>query len=154
MGFSVHLEDPSRISLIFNTGKKNDKEYSYKLAKLLRLDELPEVHIPSKCSDDLRFLVRYRRSLEESIIKMKNKVHAILTSQGIRINTTDIFGKKGMKCIIKYMGNISTAQRFVLSDLLDQITYLMKKEYIFIVRRLGKNCAIVAIARILVETIY
>ena len=30
----------------------------------------------------------------------------------------------------------------------------MKKKYIFIVRRLGKNCAIVAIARILVETIY
>ena len=77
MGFSIHLADPSRISLIFNTGKKNDKEDSYKLAKLFRLGELPEVHIPSKYSDDLRSLVRYRRSMGESIIKMKNKVHAI-----------------------------------------------------------------------------
>ena len=130
MGFSVHLADPSRISLIFNTGKKNDKEDSYKLAKLLRLEELPEVHIPSKYSDDLKSLVRYRRSLGESIIKMKNKVHAILTSAGISIDATDIFGRNGMKCIMKSVDHLSASQRFVLSDLLDQITYLMKKETI------------------------
>jgi len=47
MGFSVHLADPSKLSLIFNTARKNDREDSYKLAKLLRLEELPEVHLPS-----------------------------------------------------------------------------------------------------------
>ena len=26
MGFSIHLADPSKISLIFNTAKKNDRE--------------------------------------------------------------------------------------------------------------------------------
>ena len=50
MGFSVHLADPSKLSLIFMTAKKNDKEDSYKLAKLLRLQELLEVHLPSKFS--------------------------------------------------------------------------------------------------------
>ena len=59
---------------------------------------------------------------------LKNKVHAILTSEGISIDATDIFGKKGMKCILKSVENISKAQRFVLSDLLDQITYMMRKE--------------------------
>ena len=29
MGFSVHLADPSKLSLIFMTAKKNDKEDSY-----------------------------------------------------------------------------------------------------------------------------
>ena len=37
MGFAVHIADPIRLSLIFMTAKKNDKEDSYKLAKLLRL---------------------------------------------------------------------------------------------------------------------
>ena len=67
MGFSVHLADPSKLPLIFNTGKKNDREDSYKLAKLLMIGELPEVHIPSRYSDDLRSLVRYRKALGEII---------------------------------------------------------------------------------------
>ena len=60
IGFSVHMADPIRLALIFNTAKKNDKEDSYKLAKLLRLKELPEVHLLSRFSDDLRSIVRYR----------------------------------------------------------------------------------------------
>ncbi len=128
MGFSVHLADPSKLPLIFNTGKKNDREDSYKLAKLLRLGALPEVHLPSRYSDDLRSLVRYRKALGESITMIKNRVHAILTSAGISIDATDIFGKRGMKCILKSVDNISMAQRFIISDLMDQITYLMRKE--------------------------
>jgi hypothetical protein len=54
MGFSIHMADPSKLPLIFNTEKKNDREDSYKLAKLLRLGELPEVYLPSRYSDDLR----------------------------------------------------------------------------------------------------
>jgi transposase len=122
------MADPSTLALIFRTAKKNDREDSYKLAKLLRLGELPEVHLPSRYSDDLRSLVRYRRSLGEAITMIKNRVHAILASAGIRIDATDIFGKKGMKCILGSVDSISTAQRFVLSDLLDQIAYLMGKE--------------------------
>ena len=80
MGFSVHLADPSRLPLIFNTARVNDREDSYKLAKLLRLGELPEVHLPSRYSDDLRSLIRYRRSLGEITTVRKNRVHAILTS--------------------------------------------------------------------------
>ena len=29
MGFSIHMADPSKLPLIFNTEKKNDREYSY-----------------------------------------------------------------------------------------------------------------------------
>jgi len=42
LGFSVHLADPSKLALIFNTAKKNHREDSYKLAEMLRLGELPE----------------------------------------------------------------------------------------------------------------
>jgi transposase len=89
---------------------------------------LPEVHLPSRYSDDLRSLLRYRKSLGEIITTIKNRVHVILASAGIRIDATDIFGRKGTKCILKSVDNISTEQRFVPTDLLDQITYLMRKE--------------------------
>ncbi|MGC8664003.1 MAG: IS110 family transposase [Thermoplasmata archaeon] len=34
-GFSVHMADPKKLSLIYKSTKKNDKEDSEKLAKLL-----------------------------------------------------------------------------------------------------------------------
>ncbi|MEM3553945.1 MAG: transposase [Candidatus Bathyarchaeia archaeon] len=80
-----------KIALIFNTSKKNDREDSYKLAKLLRLNELPEVHLPSRESDSLRSLVRYRKSIGEDITTLKNRVHSILTKYGISVDRTDIF---------------------------------------------------------------
>ncbi|HLH86319.1 MAG TPA: transposase [Thermoplasmataceae archaeon] len=86
------------------------------------------MHLPSRYSDDIRSLIRYRISLGKIITMLKNRVHAILTSAGISIDATDIFGKRGVKCILNSLDNISKAQRFVLSDLLDQITYLMRKE--------------------------
>ena len=91
--FSVHLADPSKLALIFRSAKKNDREDSCKLAKLLRIGELPEVHISSRETDDLKTLVRYRRSLGEESTAIKNRVHAILAMHGIAIDESDIFGK-------------------------------------------------------------
>ena len=59
---------------------------------------------------------------------IKNRVHAIFTFAGISIDATDIFGKKRMKLILGSVNNISTAQRFVLGDMLSQITNLIRKE--------------------------
>lgn len=128
MGFSVHLADPVKLALIFNTAKKNDKEDSYKLAKLLRLGELPEVHLPTRFSDDLRSIVRYRKSLGEEITMIKNRVHAILTKNGISINATDIFGKRGLREIDSRSYKLTTAERIIMSDLLSRVSDLMGKE--------------------------
>ena len=128
MGFSVHMADPVKLALIFNTAKKNDKEDSYKLAKLLRLGELPEVHLPSRFSDDLRSIVRYRKSLGEEITMMKNRVHAILAGNGILINATDIFGRRGLREMESGSRKLSAAERTVLGDLLSRIADLRDRE--------------------------
>ena len=124
IGFSVHLADPSKLSLIFNTVKKNDKEDSYKLAKLLRLKELPEVHLPSRESEDLRSITRYRKSIGEDITMLKNRIHALLSSYGISIEATDIFGKKGIAEIKKASSILSESYRFILSSTLERISNL------------------------------
>ena len=128
MGFSMHLADPVKLALIFNTAKKNDKEDSYKLAKLLRLGELPEVHLPSRESDDLRSLVRYRRSLGEEITGIKNRIHAILTAYGISIDASDIFGRKGVREMEKASGKLSTPDKMVMADMIHRVSDLKQRE--------------------------
>lgn len=121
MGFSIHIADPVNLALIFNTSKKNDKEDSYKLAKLLRIGELPEVYLPSKESDDLRSLVRYRKSLGEEITMIKNRMHALLARYGIVVKATDIFGKKGLNQIQSSSHRMSATDRIILSDMIKRI---------------------------------
>ncbi len=43
MGFSIHIADPANLALIFKASRKNDKEDSYKLAKLLRLNDCQRI---------------------------------------------------------------------------------------------------------------
>lgn len=128
MGFSVHMADPVKLSLIFNTSKKNDKEDSYKLAKLLRLGELPEVHLPSKEADDLRSIVRYRKSLGDEITEIKNRVHAVLGRYGISIDATDIFGKRGLSEIERSSEKMSASDRIIVSDMIERIRELKDRE--------------------------
>ena len=128
MGFSVHPADPVKLALIFNTAKKNDREDSYKLAKLLRLGELPEVHLPSQFADDLRSIVRYRKSLGEEITMIKNRVHAMLTKHGISIHATDIFGRRGLREIESRSHKLSTAEKMVMGDLLSRVSDLIERE--------------------------
>ena len=90
----MQLANPEKITLVFHSTKKNDREDSYKLVKLLRLGELPEAHLPSEYLDEVKSMVRYRKSLGEEVTAIKNNIHAIFSLHGIIVDSTDIFGKK------------------------------------------------------------
>ena len=127
-GFSVHPADPVKLALIYNSPKKNDREDSYKLAKLLRLGELPEVHLPSEYSDGLKSLVRYRKSLGEEVTMIKNRIHALLTMHGITIDATDIFGRKGFREIEESFPKLKENERIVMEDMLKRLADLIDRE--------------------------
>ena len=127
-GFSVHPADPVKLALIYNSPKKNDREDSYKLAKLLRLGELPEVHLPSEYSDGLKSLVRYRKSLGEEVTMIKNRIHALLTMHGITIDATDIFGRKGFREIEESFPKLKENKRIVMEDMLKRLADLIDRE--------------------------
>ncbi len=127
-GFSVHIADPVKLALIYNSPKKNDKEDSYKLAKLLRMGELPEVHLPSEYSDDLKSLVRYRKSLGEEVTIIKNRIHALLSMHGISIDATDIFGRKGFREIEESFPKLKGNERIVMEDMLKRLSDLFDRE--------------------------
>jgi len=128
MGFSIHIADPADLDSIFKESKNNDKDDSYKLAKLLILNELKEVYIPSKEAETLRTLVWYRESLEEDITRLKKQIHAIFSRYGIHINAGDILKEKGLNEIEKASSKLDPGDRFILNDLLLRIKDLLTIE--------------------------
>ena len=127
MGFSVHMADPSKLPVIYKSTKKNDKEDSYKLARALHLGALSEVYLPSAEIDDLRSMVRYRKSIGEEITKLKNRIHAVLTRHGISIPASDIFGKRGLRLIESRSSVLSNMEKITLADMLERISDLKER---------------------------
>ncbi len=119
-GFNLHLANSKELKLIFKSKKKTDKNDARILAKLLRTGDLPESYLPTKEIDDMRTMIRYRRSLGEDITAIKNRVHAILTRNGISIAATDIFGKRSLNKILESSKKMSNADNMILVDLISQ----------------------------------
>lgn len=93
---NISLAHPAKTKVIAQAKLKNDKVDSKMLAHLLRTDLLPEAYIPSRETRDLRELLRYRASLVRFRTQIKNKIHAILSKNGIFCPFSDLFGKAGM----------------------------------------------------------
>ena len=75
---------------------KTDKVDARVLAQLLRMDYLPESYVPGKEIRDLRVLVRHRASPLRLRTSIKNRVHALLTSEGVQtLEVSDLLEGKG-----------------------------------------------------------
>ena len=90
----VSLAHPLKTRAIAEAKIKTDKIDSGILAHLLRTDLLPTSYIPPREIRDVREILRYRASLVSLRTSLKNKVHAILSKNGIILPFSDIFGKK------------------------------------------------------------
>lgn len=65
--------------------QKEDARDSRKLAMTLRSGELKGIYIPSKESEELRSLIRYRKTLVKDIAKGKNRIKSNLYFHGMEI---------------------------------------------------------------------
>ena len=126
-GFSVHIADPKKLGLIFKSPKKNDRPDSENLARLLRLNEFPEAYLPSREYEEMRTLTRHRKYLGEGIVRIKNKVHSILSLNGIKIKATGIFGKKGLSGLSRSIERLSCSEKIVINDMLARIIDLKER---------------------------
>jgi len=78
-------------------GKKTDKKDSHWIAKVTRYEFIGHSFIPDSLTRATRDFVRYRKSLVENRTRVRQQIHDILTSCGIRIAVymSDIFGVSG-----------------------------------------------------------
>ena len=80
----VAVAHPGLLRLIFRSRRKNDRRDAEKLAKLLYIDQVPTVHVPSAEVRAWRELIGYRQKLVQKRTRAKNGVRALLRTVGIR----------------------------------------------------------------------
>jgi len=86
LGISVYIVNPNKVKLIAKNKKKTDKVDAAFLAKLLRIDELPErVYVAEGESRELRDLLRSRHQLVASTTCIMNHLRGMLRQEGIKL---------------------------------------------------------------------
>jgi transposase len=91
----VQVANPSMMPWLFRDGRKNDKMDSKKLATLLYLDQLPQVHLPHFEVSVWRALINHRRSLIKHRTMIKNQIRALLRAQALRCPHKSLWTRKG-----------------------------------------------------------
>ncbi len=69
-----------------NVKRKTDKEDALKLARMANMKELKAVHMPSEAHREFRSLVKYRKTLDNRLNKMKCTIRAWFVNHGISID--------------------------------------------------------------------
>ena len=83
MAQRVVVAHPGHVRLIFRSKRKNDRIDAEKLAKLLYLDAVPAVHVPSAAVLAWRGLIAHRNRLVQERTALKNGLRALLRGQGM-----------------------------------------------------------------------
>jgi transposase len=80
---SIKIANPDKMTWIYRTTKKNDRMDARKMAVLLSIGEIPAVHMPSKEVRQWRMAICHRKKLLAGSVAAKNRIRALLKSQGI-----------------------------------------------------------------------
>jgi transposase len=92
----VLVAHPGRLRLIFKSRRKNDRIDAARLAKLLYLDEVPTVHVPSEQMRSWRGLIEHRDRCVGERSRVKNALRALLRTHGIEtVRRRRLWTKKG-----------------------------------------------------------
>jgi transposase len=79
---TLSVSNPAQMTWIYRTAKKTDRMDARKMAVLLKLGELPVVHMPSKAVRQGRGQIQHRRQLLHTQTQIKNRIRALLKGQG------------------------------------------------------------------------
>jgi transposase len=79
----VTVAHPKELNQIANSDKKTDRVDAKELARMVRLNSVPESYVPTDEVREARALVRGRQTLVENRTKYANKIHGLLSDHGI-----------------------------------------------------------------------
>jgi len=79
---TITVSNPTKMTWIYRTAKKNDRIDARKQAVLLSIGEVPRVHIPSKEIRQWRVTIQHRRKIVNKITSVKNRIRALLKANG------------------------------------------------------------------------
>lgn len=92
---SVTVAHPGQLRLIFRSKRKNDRVDAQKLAKLLFLNEVPQVYVPGHSVRDWRRLITFRSRIVEARTRIKNRIRGLLRRNGLA-SPASLWSRKGL----------------------------------------------------------
>lgn len=78
----ITVSNPSKMTWIYRTAKKNDRIDARKQAVLLSIGEVPRVHMPNQEVRQWRTAILHRRNTVGKITAVKNRIRALLKGNG------------------------------------------------------------------------
>jgi transposase len=123
----VRVAHPGQLRLIFRAKRKHDRVDGAKLAKLLYLDAVPQVHVPDVDVRAWRGLINYRRKLVARRAAVKTQVRALLRGLGVSVGVTGgLWTKRGIAWL-KGLAMASAADGVRRDVLVDDLEGLDRK---------------------------
>lgn len=124
IGAKVVVAHPGRLRLIFRSRRKNDRLDAARLAKLLFLDEVPQVHVPSSSGRSWRGLIEHRERAIRERTRAKNGLRALLRSLGIQ-SPSHLWTKQQQMWLAEL--DLPELLSFRRDQLVDDVAYLTRK---------------------------
>ncbi len=128
--FDVTVVNTNKFKVITYSTKKTDANDALTLAMYLQKEMLPEAHLCSQTSEEIRRMLKTRRILVQSSVKIKNQIHGMLLGYGIETNAAQFQSKRKRQELMNDLANHYysdfTASSLevmlkILDDLADQI---------------------------------
>jgi transposase len=126
----VTVAHPGQLRLIFRAKRKHNRVDAQKLAKILYLDEVPAVHVPKADVRSWRGAIEYRQRILAQRVSAKNRIHALLKSQGIQKpgEVKSLWSPKGIAWLNGLeWGELDAMRRDILVDELKQLGERIKR---------------------------
>jgi transposase len=126
---TITVNNPSQMTWIYRTSKKNDRIDARKQALVLSIGEIPKVHMPSKRIRQWRNSIQHRRRLIGRIVQIKNRIRSLIKARGYKkpIHSGSWWKPENRR----WMQGLSTGRitslqlwRMQLADLLDELALL------------------------------
>ena len=93
-GFVVKVVNTNRFKVITMSTKKTDANDAATLAYYLMKEMLPEAHLCSQTSEEIRRLLKTRSVLVQSMVKIKNQIHGMMLGYGIETTAAQFQSKR------------------------------------------------------------
>jgi len=128
---SIKVANPDKMTWIYRTTKKNDRMDARKMAVLLSIGEIPAVYMPSKEVRQWRMIICHRKKLLEGAVTAKNRIRALIKSQGInrplhKGGWWKVINRLWMRQLCRDGFDVNNLWKLQLSNLLDELEVIEK----------------------------
>jgi len=124
----VVVAHPGQLRLIFRSKRKNDRVDAEKLAKLLFLDEVPPVHVPSVEVRSWRSMIEHRRKLVAEQTRTKNGIRSLLRSHGVEA-PRGLWTRRGLAWLasVRLATEMDELQRDIMQERLQLVAGMIQR---------------------------